>query len=136
MAQSVKHLTSAQFTISRFMGLSPVSVSMLTAWSLEPASDCVSLSLPLAHLHSLSLCLKNKNLKKKIISHKQSIIMKTKIIPKNQRPIKRNSINGLCENQIIFFLNTWQSIVVRQVTEEKTIFTNCITTKGLASRIC
>ena len=37
-AQSVKHLTLAEVTISWFVNLSPVSGSALTAWSLEPAS--------------------------------------------------------------------------------------------------
>ena len=52
MARSVKCPTSAQVTISRFMGLSPVSSSVLTARSLRPALDSVSPSLSL----SLSLC--------------------------------------------------------------------------------
>ena len=44
-AQSVKHLTLAQVMISQFVGLSPASGSVLTAQSLEPASDSVSPSL-------------------------------------------------------------------------------------------
>ena len=48
VAQSVKHLTSAQVMVSWFMSLSPASSSVLTAQSLEPASDSVppSLSAP------------------------------------------------------------------------------------------
>ena len=42
VAQSVQHLTSAQVMISWFLGLSPTSGSVLTAQSLEPASDPVS----------------------------------------------------------------------------------------------
>ena len=63
MAQSVKHPTSAQVTISWFMGWSPVSGSVLTAQSLEPASDPVSLFLsdPLPLALSLPLSLKNKH---------------------------------------------------------------------------
>ena len=63
MAQSVKRPTSAQVTISWFVGSSPAAGSVLTAWSLEPASDSVSRSLsapPLLMLSlsvSLSLCL-------------------------------------------------------------------------------
>ena len=45
---SVKRPTSAQVMISRSVSLSPTSGSVLTAQSLEPASDSVS--------HSLSLC--------------------------------------------------------------------------------
>ena len=60
MAQSVKHPTSAQGMISRFMGSSPTLGSVLTAQSLEPASGSVSLSLPLPDSCSVSLCLKNK----------------------------------------------------------------------------
>ena len=65
VAQSSKCPTSAQVMISRFMGLSPVSGSVLSAQSLEPASDSMSpsfcLSLPiscsLARMRSLSLSL-------------------------------------------------------------------------------
>ena len=45
LAQSVKRLTSAQATISRFVSSSPASGSALTAQSPEPASDSVSPSL-------------------------------------------------------------------------------------------
>ena len=64
MAQSVKHLTLAQVTISRSMGSSSAAGSVLTAQSLEPASDSVSPSVSappvfmFAHAHALSLSLK------------------------------------------------------------------------------
>ena len=45
VAQSVDHPTLAQVMISRFVGSSPTSGSVLTARSLEPASDSVSPSL-------------------------------------------------------------------------------------------
>ena len=45
VAQLVKPLTLAQVMISWFVSLSPASDSMLTAQSLEPASDSVSPSL-------------------------------------------------------------------------------------------
>ena len=59
---SVKHLTSAQVMISQLVSSSPVSGCVLTARSLEPASDSVShsLSLPLPRSHSVSLS-KNKH---------------------------------------------------------------------------
>ena len=59
VAQSVKRPTSAQVMISQFVSSSPTSGSVLTAQSLEPASDSVSpsLSLPLPHSFSLSLSL-------------------------------------------------------------------------------
>ena len=60
MAQSVEPLISAQIMISQFMGLSPVLGSVLTAQSLEPASDSVSLSDPPMCTFCLSLFLKNK----------------------------------------------------------------------------
>ena len=53
--QSVKRLTSAQVMISRFVGSSPASGSVLTARSLEPASDSVPLSLFLPGSCSVSL---------------------------------------------------------------------------------
>ena len=66
MAQSVKHPTSAQVMISRFLSSSPTSGSELTAQSLEPASDSVSPSLsappPLVLSLSLSLSLSFKNI--------------------------------------------------------------------------
>ena len=63
VAQWVKRPASAQVMISRFAGSSPASDSVLTARSLEPASESVSLSLPLPHscFLSLSLTLNNKH---------------------------------------------------------------------------
>ena len=68
MAQLVKRLTSVQIIISWFGSSSPTSDSGLTAQSLEPASDSVSLSLPAppSHSVSLSLSLKMKQTFKKI----------------------------------------------------------------------
>ena len=62
VAQSVGHLTSAQVMISQFLNSSSASGSVLTAQSLEPASDSVSPSLSLcpSPAHALSLSLKNK----------------------------------------------------------------------------
>ena len=58
VAQSVKHPTSAWVMVSHFMGSSPTSGSVLTAQSLEPAMDSVSLTLcpspTCARAHSLS----------------------------------------------------------------------------------
>ena len=54
-AQSVERPASAQVVISRFVGSSPASGSVLTARSLEPASDSVSPSLSAPPL--LTLCL-------------------------------------------------------------------------------
>ena len=61
MAQSVERLTSAQVMISWFVSLSPASDSVLTARSLEPASDSVSpsVSAPAPLTLYLSLSLKN-----------------------------------------------------------------------------
>ena len=52
--QSVEHPTSAQAQISPFMSLSPRLGSVLTAQSLEPASDSVSPSLSAPALLMLS----------------------------------------------------------------------------------
>ena len=56
VAQSVKRPTSAQVMISQLVGLSPTLCSVLTARSLEPASDSMSPS-PLSAPPSLTLCL-------------------------------------------------------------------------------
>ena len=57
MAQLVKRPTSAQVMISWFVSSSPTSGSLLTAQSLEPASESVSpsLSAPVPLMLSLSL---------------------------------------------------------------------------------
>ena len=57
VTQLVKRPTSAQVMISCFVSSSPASGSVLTAGSLEPASDSVSpsLSLPLPYLYSASV---------------------------------------------------------------------------------
>ena len=60
VARSVQRPTSAQVMISRSVGLSPASGSVLTAQRLEPASDSVSPSLSAPPLFMLCLCLKNK----------------------------------------------------------------------------
>ena len=61
VAHSVKHPTSVM--ISRFVGSSPVSGSVLTAQSLEPASDSVSPSVsgPPPFMSCLSASLKKDN---------------------------------------------------------------------------
>ena len=86
MAQSVEHLTSVQVMISWFVGLSPMSGSVLTAQSLEPASDSVSPSLstiPLLTL-CLSVCLSqniNKHLKKKKLDDKLKMTFTEAVFP-------------------------------------------------------
>ena len=55
MAQSVERPTFAQVMVLGFVGSSPASGSVLTAQSLEPASDSVSPSLSAPPL--LTLCL-------------------------------------------------------------------------------
>ena len=55
VAQSVKYLTAAQVKISWFLSSSPVSGSVLTAPSLERASDSVSPSLSAPPLLGLTL---------------------------------------------------------------------------------
>ena len=66
MAQLVDLLTLAQIMISQFVSSSPVSGSVLTAQSLEPASDSVSPPLSLrpslaCTQQSLSLCVSEIN---------------------------------------------------------------------------
>ena len=61
MAQSARHLTLAQVTISPFVGWSPAWGSVLTAQSLELASDAVSPSLSLPSSHSVSISKINKH---------------------------------------------------------------------------
>ena len=61
MAQSIKRPASAQVVISRCVCSSPASGSVLTAWSLEPASDSVSPSLSAPPPLTLSLSLSKIN---------------------------------------------------------------------------
>ena len=65
MAQALKRPAPAQVMISRFVGSSSVSGSVLMAQSLEPASEAGSPSLSAPPLLVLSFSLKNK-LKKNI----------------------------------------------------------------------
>ena len=60
VAQSVKHLTSAQVMISLSVSLSPVSGSVLTAQGLEAALGSVSPSLSAPLPLPLCLCLSQK----------------------------------------------------------------------------
>ena len=57
MAQWVKRLTLAQVMISRLVSSSSMSGSVLTAQSLEPASDSVSSSVSAPPLLVLALAL-------------------------------------------------------------------------------
>ena len=61
VAQSIERPTSAQIMISQCVGLSPTSGSVLTAQSLEPASDSVSPSLSAPPPLTLCLFLSLKN---------------------------------------------------------------------------
>ena len=61
VAQSVECPTSAQVMISQLVRLSPVSGSVLTTQSLEPASDSMSLSLCPSPAHTLYLSLSKIN---------------------------------------------------------------------------
>ena len=70
MAQSVKRPTLAQVTIWQFVSSSPAWGSVLTAQSLEPASDSVSPSLCPFPACALSLK-KLINVKKKIKKEKK-----------------------------------------------------------------
>ena len=60
VAQSVKHLISAQVMMSQFMSWKPASGSGLTAQSLEPASNSVSSSFSAPPPLTLCLSFKNK----------------------------------------------------------------------------
>ena len=60
VVQSVEHPTLAQVIISRFMSLRPALVSVLTAQSLDHASDSVSPSLSAPPLLAFCLYLSQK----------------------------------------------------------------------------
>ena len=64
VAQLVKHPTLTQVMILWFMSLSPALGSVLTAQSLEPASDSVCPSLSLSAPPLLKLALSKINIKK------------------------------------------------------------------------
>ena len=93
-AQRVKPLTSAQVTILWFVGLSPTSGSVLTAGSLEPASDSVSpsLSLPRPCSQSVCLCLclslksKQTLTSFKIVSNRHTCCLTDGVRPRTEAP--------------------------------------------------
>ena len=60
VAQSVERPTSAQVMISRSVSSSPALGSVLTAHSLEPASNSVSPSLSAPNPLAFCLCLSQK----------------------------------------------------------------------------
>ena len=60
VAQSVEQLTLAQVMISQLVSSSPASGSVLTAQSLEPASDSVPPSLSAPNPLAFCLCLSQK----------------------------------------------------------------------------
>ena len=60
--QSVKRPTSVKVMISRFVGSSPGSGSVLTAQSLQPALASVSPSLCPSPAHALSVSLSKINI--------------------------------------------------------------------------
>ena len=60
VAQLVEGRTLAQVMISQLVSLSPVSDSVLTAGSLEPALDSVCLSLSAPNPFIFCLCLSQK----------------------------------------------------------------------------
>ena len=64
VAQSVERPTSAQVVISPSVSSGSASGSVLTARSMELASDSVSPSLSALTPLALCLCLKNKNIEK------------------------------------------------------------------------
>ena len=76
VAQSVKHLTSALVMISRLVSSSPAQGSVLTAQSLEPASDSVSpsLSVPPLLILCLSVFLSKINIKKTLFKNISKMI--------------------------------------------------------------
>ena len=84
VAQSVERPTSAQVIISWFVSSSPASGSVLTAGSLEPASDSVSpLSAPpllvlCISLSKINKCKKKKKKKRKRIKRKRKSILQGK----------------------------------------------------------
>ena len=63
VVQLVKHLTWAQVMISQFLSSSPASGSVLTAQSLEPTLDSVSLTLSAPPLLTISLSLSLSKIK-------------------------------------------------------------------------
>ena len=89
VAQSVKCPTSSQGMISQSVSSSPTSGSVLTAQSLEPALDSVSLSLYPAPTHAVSLTnkytlkkfflmrlhIKKKRNPEELAKHKPSILL-------------------------------------------------------------
>ena len=63
MAQSVKRLTSGHDF--KFVSSSPSSGSVLTAWSLEPASDSLFPSVSAPALLALCMCLSQEEINRR-----------------------------------------------------------------------
>ena len=100
VAQPVERLTSAQVMISRFMSSSPTSGSVLTARSLEPASDSVSppLSAPPLLVLCPSVSQNQINIKKQkqTKTFRKCVIQGPRFLTKSQSSIpKRRTIKIL-----------------------------------------
>ena len=108
VAQSAKHLTSAQVMISQSVG-SSASGSVLTAQSLEPASDSVSSSLCPFPAHTLSLSV--------------SKINKCKI---KKKRLETSVVIHLCSYSKKYFLDTYLTTFNIQKTSFIVLFL-CVT---------
>ena len=82
MARLIKHPASTQVMILWLMSSSPASGSVLTARSLEPASDSVSPSLSAPPPFTLCLSLKNKYTLKKFFFRRQILTGHVGLSPK------------------------------------------------------
>ena len=102
VAQSVGRPTSAQVTISRSMGSSPTSGSVLTAQSLEPAWDSVPPSISALLLLMLSLSLSLRINIKKIKKNKNGDNLSMNLLFGGERlPLSYVVILYLCQTQRI-----------------------------------
>ena len=92
VAQLVECLTWAQVTISRFVGPSPASGSVLMTHSLEPASDSVSPSLSAPLLFALWLSQKiniKQQQQKQAAANTVLMLLRLKFYPKGHMPFSK-----------------------------------------------
>ena len=108
VAQSVKLLTLAQVMISRFMGSSPTSGSVLIAQTLEPALDTLSLSLSLSLSLTHSKLNKHQKIKVEIFYfYLPFFVYWMEFFSDEQLPS-----STLWESMLQFMCQTWHGIIV------------------------
>ena len=118
MAQSVKHLTSAQVMISRFVSSSPLRGSVLTAWSLDPAWNSVSPSLSAPPLLILCLYLSKINKCSKKVLGDEKKLTRIPSATRSEQGRTQHQIPTWWDRKCVLKTHSWLLLVVGPSSSE------------------